>query len=56
MSKKISKDLSDAMKKATDLQNKTGEIYLVGQDKKGSYFVQKFKDGSRYYKKGGRIF
>ena len=22
------------MKKATDLQNKTGEVYLVGQDKK----------------------
>ena len=41
MSKKISKDLSDAMKKATDLQNKTGEVYLVGQDKKRFLFCSK---------------
>jgi len=49
------KDLSDAMKKATELQNKTGQIYLVGKDAKGSYFIQRRKDGSKY-KKGGRVY
>ena len=32
------KDLSDAMKKATELQNKTGQIYLVGKDAKAIFF------------------
>ena len=55
MAEKNYKDLSDAIKKATELQSKTGQMYLVGKDAKGSYFIQRPKDGSKY-KKGGRVY
>jgi len=55
MSDKTYKDMSDAIKEATSLQNKTGMLYLVGKNDKGSYFVQSARTGKKF-RKGGRVY
>ena len=55
MAEKTYKDVSEAIRKATEMQNKHGMVFLVGKDDKGSYFIQS-KDTGKKYKKGGRVY